>query len=149
MTTPTSELTVIQFLKEMLDSPREMAMVMLMPMALVMVTGSHASQCVCERIPISVWLDKLSAGGAMPAHKKTFHFLIFRLVTGSQAFHIVRKRIQISAYVYTKLKLAIAPRSLTHHSNQVPTRQTNYWNGLAATNSMSDFANASRVFEHA
>ena len=44
-----------------------MAMVMVMLMAMVMVTGSQACHCVCRRILISAWLDKLSAGGTMPA----------------------------------------------------------------------------------
>ena len=32
-----------------------------------LVTGSQACHCLCRRIPISAWLDKLSAGGTMPA----------------------------------------------------------------------------------
>ena len=31
------------------------------------VTGSRASQCMCRKISISAWLDKLSAGRTMPA----------------------------------------------------------------------------------
>ena len=41
--------------------------VMVMLVAMVMVTGSQAFHCVCRRILISAWLDKLSAGGTMPA----------------------------------------------------------------------------------
>ena len=63
-----------QFLKEIRESRRPMvsvmtmAMVMVMLVAMVMVTGSQACHCVCRRILISAWLDKLSAGGTMPAH---------------------------------------------------------------------------------
>ena len=43
-----------------------MVMVMAM-MMMMMVTGSRASRCVCRKVPISAWLDKLAAGGTMPA----------------------------------------------------------------------------------
>ena len=76
-----------------------MAMVMLMPMALVMVTGSHASQCVCERIPISAWLDKLAAGGTTPAQWEAVDVLLFRLGIGPHASQGVCKRIPISAWL--------------------------------------------------
>ena len=62
-----------QLLKEIRESRRPMvsvmtmAMVMVMLVAMVMVTGSQACHCVCRRILISAWLDKLSAGGTMPA----------------------------------------------------------------------------------
>ena len=52
-----------------------LVMVMVMIMAVVMVTGSQASQLARRRIPISAWLDKLSAGGAMPAQWKILNFL--------------------------------------------------------------------------
>jgi len=78
-----------------------MAMVMLMPMALVMVTGSHASQCVCERIPISVWLDKLAAGGTTPAKWKIADALLFRWGTDPHDSQCVCKRIPISAWLDT------------------------------------------------
>ena len=46
---------------------REGVMVMVMAMMMMMATGSRASRCVCRRVPISAWLDKLAAGGTMPA----------------------------------------------------------------------------------
>ena len=62
-----------QLLKEIRESRRPMvsvmtmAMVMVMLVAMVMATGSQACHCVCRGIRTSAWLDKLSAGGTMPA----------------------------------------------------------------------------------
>ena len=78
-----------------------MVMVMLMPMVLVMVTGPHASQCVCARISNSAWLDKLAAGGTAPAQWKTVDVLLFRLGMGPHACQRVCKRDPISAWLDT------------------------------------------------
>ena len=70
-------------------------------MVMVMVTGPHASQCVCEMIPISAWLDKVAAGGTTPAQWKTVDVLSFRVVMGPHASQCVCKRIPISAWLDT------------------------------------------------
>ena len=76
-----------------------MAMVMALVMPVVMVAGSQACQFVRRRVPISAWLDKESADGAMPVHEKILDFLLFRLVTGSPACQFARRRVPISAWL--------------------------------------------------